>query len=264
MKLTYEEFLTVAKQIEACLNSRPLYPLNNDIENVLTPGHFIVGEALVTPVQKIKTDEKVSLNNRWEIGQKIVGTIWESWKNDYLDTLQKRNKWFTKNTNVQIGDVVLIKEDNTPATKWPLGLISKTFLGNDNLIRVIEVKVKDKIIKRPIHKLCEKGESDVHQKRIKTNSHLFLSLIMIFFLIVGISGETNDICMQKITNDNFEITPFPNQPTVYVQKLNKNVFIKTKWKNIIYFELQDLKESIDKFEKNLLAIESNLFKQMCK
>ena len=50
VKLTYEEFTTVLAQIEACLSSRPLVPLNvadNDGIQALTPGHFLIGQPLM-------------------------------------------------------------------------------------------------------------------------------------------------------------------------------------------------------------------------
>ncbi len=54
VKLTYEEFSTLLCQIESCLNSRPLVPL----EDGLTPGHFLVGKPLkaipdVSPPEKM-------------------------------------------------------------------------------------------------------------------------------------------------------------------------------------------------------------------
>ncbi len=64
VKLTFEEMSTVICQIEACLNSRPLVPLNNtndEISYVLTPGHFIIGRALVALPDDSKLDQSLSL-----------------------------------------------------------------------------------------------------------------------------------------------------------------------------------------------------------
>lgn len=48
-RLTYEELYTVLKQVEACLNSRPLSPLSTDPNDLtpLTPGHFLIGDSLL-------------------------------------------------------------------------------------------------------------------------------------------------------------------------------------------------------------------------
>ena len=50
--------------------------------------------------------------------------------------------------------VVLVKEDNTPPLRWKLGLISDETEGDDGLVRVANVRIGDKVLKRPIHKLC--------------------------------------------------------------------------------------------------------------
>ncbi|XP_011705925.1 PREDICTED: uncharacterized protein LOC105461136 [Wasmannia auropunctata] len=46
--LTFEELTTLLCQIEACLNSRPLYPMSPEASDLvaLTLGHFLIGEPL--------------------------------------------------------------------------------------------------------------------------------------------------------------------------------------------------------------------------
>ena len=49
VKLTFEEFCTILTQVEACLNSRLLTPVNvadDDGIQVLTPGHFFISKPL--------------------------------------------------------------------------------------------------------------------------------------------------------------------------------------------------------------------------
>jgi hypothetical protein len=49
--------------------------------------------------------------------------------------------------------VVVIHEDNTPPFKWPLGLIVDVHPGKDGIVRVISVKMGDKVFKRPVTKV---------------------------------------------------------------------------------------------------------------
>ncbi|XP_028167479.1 uncharacterized protein LOC114357883 [Ostrinia furnacalis] len=58
-KLTFEEFSTLLAQIEACLNSRPLLALTNDVDDLdcLTPGHFLVGGSVLSPPPSIETED---------------------------------------------------------------------------------------------------------------------------------------------------------------------------------------------------------------
>lgn len=77
--LTFEELTTVLTKIEACLNSRPLCPLNNDHENfeVLTPGHFLIGEPLTAVPQPDISKQKLSALTRWQLTQQMVQRIWK-------------------------------------------------------------------------------------------------------------------------------------------------------------------------------------------
>ena len=50
--------------------------------------------------------------------------------------------------------MVIIKEDNTPPSKWIIGRIMEVFYGKNNKVRVCTVKTKDGIFKRSVTKLC--------------------------------------------------------------------------------------------------------------
>ncbi|XP_062141879.1 uncharacterized protein LOC133849814 [Drosophila sulfurigaster albostrigata] len=49
VKHTFEELSTLLSKIEACLNSRPLTPMSEDVSDLaaLTPGHFLIGGPLL-------------------------------------------------------------------------------------------------------------------------------------------------------------------------------------------------------------------------
>ena len=73
---------------------------------------------------------------------------------EYLPTLQSRAKWLKPERNLQINDIVLIKEDNLPRFQWLLGRVLNVTMGSDGLVRSAEVKTNSGEFLRPVHKLC--------------------------------------------------------------------------------------------------------------
>lgn len=45
-------------------------------------------------------------------------------------------------------------QDNTAPLYWPLGRVTKVYFGEDGLVRVVKIKMKDSEYKRPIVKLA--------------------------------------------------------------------------------------------------------------
>lgn len=74
--LTYEELNTVLIQIEAILNSRPLYPMSSDPNDlsVLTPGHFLTLEPLTAIPDPDLTHLKLNRLTRWQLLQNLHQT----------------------------------------------------------------------------------------------------------------------------------------------------------------------------------------------
>ena len=65
--LDYEEFSTIAAQVESCLNSRPLLQLDShsqDGVSILTPGHFLIGRSLGA-YPEVVTSTPTTLLRRW-------------------------------------------------------------------------------------------------------------------------------------------------------------------------------------------------------
>ena len=129
-KLTFEEMTTVLCQIEACLNSRPLFTAldSNDDDGVapLTPGHFLIGRPLEALPDKV-SDTPIPLLRRWRLCQALTQHFWKRWSNEYLNSLQRFNKWRLPRRKFSVGDIVLVKDNRTLPCQWhhlPLTLSS--------------------------------------------------------------------------------------------------------------------------------------------
>lgn len=68
--------------------------------------------------------------------------------------MQTRRKWTAKSENLREGDIVLIRNELLPPSKWELGRVVKCFPGKDGVVRVVSVKTAKSSYTRAINKLC--------------------------------------------------------------------------------------------------------------
>lgn len=138
------------------MNSRPLCPLSTDPADleVLTPGHFLIGQPLVALPEYPYSDVKDYRLSRYQQIQKMSQHFWSRWRNEYLHTLQQRFKWTSITEPPKLDDLVLIKEDNMSPLQWKRGRLIKLLPGKDGIVRVAEVKTQNGVLVRPISKLC--------------------------------------------------------------------------------------------------------------
>ncbi|XP_036346348.1 uncharacterized protein LOC118755629 isoform X1 [Rhagoletis pomonella] len=155
MRFTIEELSTLLARIESCLNSRPISPISEDAESMepLTPGHFLIGTPLLALAEPEINENPMSIVNRWQKIKAIHQTFCRRWKAEYLKELQKRVKWHSPQRNLEVDDLVVVKEDNLPPNEWRLGRVIRVFSGQDSRVRVVEIRTARGIITRPIVKL---------------------------------------------------------------------------------------------------------------
>ncbi|XP_037049649.1 uncharacterized protein LOC119083939 [Bradysia coprophila] len=149
---TFEEMTTLLCKIEACLNSRPLCAMSDDINDVsyLTPGHFTIGEPPIVIPEQNYLDSKVNRLSRWQLIQRTLQQFWKIWSSEYLSRLQQRPKWFKPKEDVREGQLVLLREDYIPPAKWPLARITDVHRGHDGKVRVVTLEKHSARIKPPI------------------------------------------------------------------------------------------------------------------
>lgn len=151
--LTFEELATLFSQIEAILNSRPLTPLSPDPTDPspLTPGHFLIGRPLTSiPCLPVT----VKNPNRYERIEQLRQHFWDRWRREFISELQQRVKWKTRQQDLRIGDLVILKEENLPPLQWRLARISRLYPGPDGISRVADVLTNKGTIRRAINKMC--------------------------------------------------------------------------------------------------------------
>ncbi|XP_043491545.1 uncharacterized protein LOC122517187 [Polistes fuscatus] len=154
--LGYEALLTYVLEIEAILNSRPITPLSNDPNDLraLTPGHFLIGESLKSLPEDDYGDIPSGRLSQWQHVQQMKQHFWNRWNKEYLNEQTVRKKWHRGTTDdISPGTLVILREDNSPPFKWPLGRVTEVHKGSDGIARVVTVKTANGLLKRGIKSL---------------------------------------------------------------------------------------------------------------
>lgn len=155
--MEYRQIRTLLCKVEAVLNSRPLSALTDDPNDLhaLTPGHFLIGEELVTPPSFDHVNED-DLQGRklWLERDKMFKDFWARWHNEVLTSMIERKKWRREREDIKVGQLVIIKDENLPPTHWRMARVAEVSPSSDKRVRNVLVKTEKGTFKRPIQKLC--------------------------------------------------------------------------------------------------------------
>ena len=131
--------------MESLLNSRPLTTVSDDPndEPVLTPNHFLIGQ--------IGGDTAPDSVDDTALTHEIGGGVYRL--KEYLPHIGSRHKCFLQLDNLKEDDTLVDIDPNAARKDWKVGRIVRTYPGGEGLVRVVDVKVGDRILKRPVTRL---------------------------------------------------------------------------------------------------------------
>ena len=100
------------------------------------------------------TDVKCNRLSRWQTYQQQWQQFWQRWSSYYLQSLQQRQRWQRTTPNLQPGDLVPLREDNTAPLHCPIAVITDIHPGKDGIVRVDTIRNSKGVFKRLIIKIC--------------------------------------------------------------------------------------------------------------
>ncbi|CAG9136698.1 unnamed protein product [Plutella xylostella] len=82
------------------------------------------------PEVKVVSEQNITdlPENRLKFWQKctaLTQQFWRHWSKHYLNNLQNRPKWKQSLPNVKVGDLVILKETETPPMTWPMARVTQ-------------------------------------------------------------------------------------------------------------------------------------------
>lgn len=121
----------------------------------------------------------------------------------------------------KIGGVALINDENLPPLQWQTGTIVELHPGEENLTRVVTLKVGDSLFKRPITKVCplpkdemvKVDENIIRSSTQKPKSIGVIPVITAFLMVFATVCHSFPANISKP----FEIKPFERPPGLFFE-----------------------------------------------
>ena len=151
-----ETLHTVIAEAEFIVNSRPLTHVSADGADLeaITPNHLLLGRPACCLPPGLFDATEPPCKKSWRRVQCISDQFWKRWLKEYVPCLTQRRKWQQEQRNLQIGDLVLLVGDNVPRGLWPLARVARIFPGADGRVRSVELRCRQKVLQRPVSKVC--------------------------------------------------------------------------------------------------------------
>ena len=156
-----ETLLTTLSEI--AVNSRPLTHIAVDPrdQESLTPNHFLIGASSDEIRFGNYHNQSQYTRKQWCIAEQFANILWSRWLHEYLPTLIPRKKCTENVSPLEVGDLVLLLDENVARNHWRKGIITRTFVPLDGQVRRVEVKTALGVLELPFHKLVKFARRNV-------------------------------------------------------------------------------------------------------
>ena len=138
---------TLFCEVMAIVNSRPL-----SVDNLydplslspITPNHILTMKSnIVLPPPGRFESSDMYCRKRWRRVQHLADLFWVRWRKEYLLLMQSRQCWQNKRRNMQVGDIVLLKDDVVSRNQWSLARVLEVYPSKDGLVRKVKIVIGD-------------------------------------------------------------------------------------------------------------------------
>lgn len=136
--LTYCEMETMLCDCESIINSRPLTYISDDQNELapITPAMFIQ-EIKENGVPELDVIETTNLQKKFQYRAKLRQDLRKRFRSEYLGQLRQQAE--KQKSTIQVGDVVMIENENSKRLDWPLAKVTELYPGRDGKVRLVGV-----------------------------------------------------------------------------------------------------------------------------
>lgn len=129
------------------LNDRPIgkHPKSPEDARFLCPNDLLLGRALDSVPQSTwpeLTGKRGDYAKQVVFTERLVSEWFARWQKLYFDTLVPQRKWHVDCRQVQVGDLVLVRDLNLVRGEWKRGEVIKIFPSADGKVRTVALRYK--------------------------------------------------------------------------------------------------------------------------
>nr|XP_027198380.1 uncharacterized protein LOC113792664 [Dermatophagoides pteronyssinus] len=142
----------VLYRIQSMMNSRPLMQTES---HILTPNHLIYGNNKRSPmIPPRRGMADCSLVKYWRRTERMINSAWKTYRDVYLKELRLYHQNNKHYEYVNVGDQVLLVDENTPIGSWRAGRVIERISNKDGVYRTYKIQVDGRVIERPAQKIA--------------------------------------------------------------------------------------------------------------